>query len=146
MEATPDLEELRALAEPTIIGWAVSVSDMGAARRAMSTAAVILDTEEPGSRVLPSGTTLQWSTATLSSPEITMAPFLIRWNPSTQHPSTTSPSGCSLSGLEVHDPAAADLSRALNALRVSGVTIRRGEPEIAVSLSCPRGRVRLQRR
>jgi hypothetical protein len=97
----------------------------------------------PGSRVTPSGATLQWSTADIQAPRIALAPFFIRWSASTEHPSTTSPSGCSLGALEVHDPAAADLSRALNALRVSAVTVRRGDPQISLTLKCPRGPVTL---
>lgn len=140
---SPDLEQLRSLREPTVIAWAVRVTDMEAARRAVGGAGVTLGADAAGSRITPSGTTLQWSTADISEPRIDGAPFFIRWNPSTEHPSTTAPEGCSLSALDIHDPAAADLSRALNALRVSGVTIRRGDPQISVKLKCPRGPVTL---
>ena len=79
----------------------------------------------PGSRVTPAGSTLHWTTAGVLSPRIAGAPFFIHWRSATGHPSTTSPTGCAIVALEVSDPAAADLSRALHALRVSGVTVRR---------------------
>ena len=141
----PDLERLRSLANLTVTAWAVGVSDMDAARRTIAGAGVALGQDAPGSRVTPSGESLEWATADISSPRIPFAPFFIRWV-STAHPSTTSPGGCALGALMVQDPAAAVLSRALNALRVSGVTIRQGEPQISVQLTCPRGTVTLHTR
>jgi hypothetical protein len=127
---------MRALAEPAIIAWAVNVRDMDTARQAMAAAGITLDPDQAGSRVTPSGRTLQWTTANISAPRIATAPFVICWSRSTEHPSMTSPGGCTLSAVEVHDPAAADLSRALNALRVSGVSVRRGDAHIRVALKC----------
>ncbi len=144
--ANADLDRMRALAQPAIIAWAVNVSDMDAARRATSAVGVTLGADKPGSRVTPSGETLRWATADISAPRIATAPFFIRWSASTPHPSTTSPTGCSLSAFEVHDPAAADLSRALNALRVSGVTVRRGDAQIRVTLKCQGRSVTLEGR
>ena len=138
-----DRQALSALAQLTVIGWAVNVSDMGSARSALADVGVTLAPEAAGSRLTPSGTTLEWSTADVTSPDIPGAPFLIHWNVNSEHPSTTSPAGCTVSALEVRDPAAADLSRALNALRVSGVTIRRGDAQIAIALKCPKGLVTL---
>ena len=132
----PDLDEMRLLTRLTVIGWAVSVNDIQLARQTMAPVGATLGPDMPGSRVSPSGTTLEWATATLEAPRIATAPFFIHWKPSTPHPSTTSPPGCTLSSMEVHDPAATDLSRALNALRVSGVAIRRGDAHISVRLKC----------
>jgi hypothetical protein len=144
-EATPspDLDQFRPLEQPTIVTWAVNVSDIAAAREMLSEAGVMLGDETPGSRVTSSGTTLEWSTAHISSPQIATAPFFIQWSAATEHPSTTSPTGCALAALQVEDPAAADLSRALNVLRVSGVTVRRGVPRITAMIKCPRGLVKV---
>jgi len=134
--STADLEAMRSLERLTIIEWAVGVSDMEAARQAITACGAALGPDAAGSRVSTSGATLEWSTARLTAPEIAMKPFFIQWKPSTPHPSTTSPSGCTLSAMEVHDPAATDLSRALNAIRVSGVSIRRGDAQIRATLKC----------
>jgi hypothetical protein len=141
--ASPELERLRSLEQPAIIAWAVNVSDMAAARQAIAAAGVTLGDETPGSRLTPSGATLQWSTADVSAPQISGAPFFIHWRGATEHPSITSPTGCTLAALQIEDPAAADLSRALHALRVSGVTVRRGNPRIIAALKCPLGTVEI---
>lgn len=140
---SPDLEEMRKLLSPAVIGWAVNVSDMQAARAAMAAVGVTLEPDTPGARVTPADTRLEWVTADISSPPIASAPFLIHWK-STPHPSSTAPTGCSMLHLEVRDPAAADLSRALNALRVAAVNVRRGDAQITVTLKCPRGSVTLR--
>lgn len=140
---SPDVERLRLLARLTIVGWAVAVRDMEAARRTAASAGVTFGNDVPGSRLTPAGTTLQWTTADLVAPRIAGAPFFIHWKLTTGHPSTTSPAGCSLAALEISDPAAADLSGALNALRVSGVTVRRGEPLTAAAITCANGRLTL---
>ena len=143
--ASPDLDRMASLSALTLIGWAVNVSDMAAARRAMEAVGVTLSSDAPGSRITPSETKLEWVTADISAPPIVSAPFFIHWN-STPHPSSTAPAGCSLLALEVRDPAAADLSRALDALRVAGVNVRRGNPQITASLECPHGTVTLRTR
>jgi Glyoxalase-like domain len=147
-DATPsrELEQFRSLGQPTIVTWAVNVRDIAAARETLSQAGVMLGDEMPGSRVTSSGSTLEWSTAEVASPRISGAPFLIHWSAATEHPSTTSPAGCRLAALQVEDPAAADLSRALNVLRVSGVTVRRGDARISATLTSPRGTVVLHSR
>jgi hypothetical protein len=143
---SPDLEQFRSLEQPTIVTWAVNVSDIAAARERLSEAGVTLGDEAPGSRVTSSGVTLEWSTAEIALPRISGAPFLIHWSEATEHPSTASPAGCTLAALQVEDPAAADLSRALNALRVSGVTVRRGDARVSATLKSPRGIVALHSR
>jgi hypothetical protein len=142
--AAHDLGEMRSLDELTVIDWAVGVNGMTAARQAMTAAGATLGSEAPGSRVLPSGFLLEWSTARLTAPAIATAPFFIQWKTGTVHPSMTSPSGCRVSGMEVQDPAAADLSRTLNALQISGVTVRRGDPGIFVTLECGERSLTLQ--
>lgn len=134
--STPDLDAMRSLERLTVIDWAVGVSDMAAARQIVAASGATLGPDTPGARVSPSGATLEWTTASVTAPAIATAPFFIRWAPSTPHPSTTSPPGCTLSHLEVHDPAATELSRALNALRVSAVSVRRGDALIRVTLKC----------
>jgi hypothetical protein len=141
--STPDLEQMRSHANLTVIAWAVAVNDLNAARQAVTATSVTIGPSMPGSRVTPSGQLLEWSTASFTMPPIATAPFLIQWKRRTPHPSATSPAGCTVSIMEVHDPDATDLSRALDALRVSGVSIRRGDTHIRVTLNGERGPVTL---
>lgn len=130
------LDAMRALERLTVVAWAVGLTDMDAARQALAAAGITLGGDSPGARVTPSGATLEWSTAAVTAPHIATAPFFIQWKTSTPHPSTTSPPGCALSSMEIHDPTATELSRALDALRVNGVTVRRGQALVRLTLTC----------
>jgi hypothetical protein len=140
----PQDRPMRDLAGLTVIAWAVSVADVQEARARLEKAGAVPSPTNPGSRVTPSGATLEWSTFGLLSPEVDVAPFFIHWGAATKHPSTTSPRGCTLSRLEIHDPAAASLSRALDALGVQHATVSSGPTAIIATLACPAGRVTLR--
>ena len=135
---------MRDLTELTVIGWAVSVSSPEEARARVIRAGMTPSPVTGGSRVTPAGVTLEWQTFSLLTPQIDVAPFFIHWKEGTRHPSTTSPKGCTLSKVEVQDPAAADLSKILGALNVEGVTVTDAPSAIRVSLLCPKGPITLQ--
>jgi Glyoxalase-like domain len=137
-------EPMRELTELTIIGWAIGVSSAEDAHARIVKAAMTPSPITGGSRVTPAGTTLQWDTFGLLTPQIDVAPFFIHWRDGTPHPSTTSPKGCTLSKVEVQDPAAADLSKIMIALGVAGVTVTDAPSAIRVSLACPKGAVTLK--
>lgn len=132
---SPMDEPMRGLDHLRIIGWAVSVSDAGAAADALKTAGFATTPPQPGSRITPAGETLQWTTLGLAE-RIAVAPFFINWSASTKHPSTTSPGGCELSRLTITDAQHAKLSSALDALHVSRVLYADGAPRIEAIVRC----------
>lgn len=137
-------QPMRDLTELTVIGWAVGVSNAEEARERIIK---IGETPSPitgGSRVTPAGAKLEWTTFGLLTPQIDVAPFFIQWKAGTPHPSTTSPRGCTLSTLDVQDPAAADLTKMLGTLGVSRVSVVNAPPAIRVTLACPKGPVTLR--
>lgn len=132
---SPTDEPMRGLDRLRIIGWAVSVSDATAAANTLKTAGFATTPLQPGSRVTPSGESLQWTTFGLVD-GFAVAPFFINWGASTKHPSTTSPGGCELTRLTITDPRHENLSRALGALHVSRVLYAQGTPRIEAALRC----------
>ena len=132
---SPMDEPMRGLDRLRIIGWAVSVSDVGAAASALKAAGFATTPPQPGSRVTPAGETLQWTTLGLAD-RFAVAPFFINWSPSTKHPSTTSTGGCELARLTISDPQHANLSSALSAIHVTRVLYADGAPRIEAALRC----------
>lgn len=143
---TPLDEPMTELTDLTVIAWAVSVSDATQARDRLLKAGTTPSPVTPGSRVTPAGTTLEWTTFGLMSPQIDVAPFFIAWGAGTKHPSTTSPKGCTLSKVLVRDAAAADLTRVLDTLGVKGAEVTTAPTAINVLLECPKGPVTLKTR
>ena len=135
-QLSPMDEGMRKIDTLHIIGWAVSVSDVDAAIAALKQANVAATSPQPGARVTPAGTRLEWTTLGLADRTIAMAPFFINWGASTKHPSTTSPGGCSLGTLTIADPTSDRLATALKALKVDGVVYSKGTPRIDATITC----------
>jgi len=132
----PGDEMMRGLTDLTIVGWAVSVTDMETLSQRLSAVPVAPGAIQSGSRVTTDGHTLEWATLDITQPQIATAPFFIRWSPTTTHPSKTSPGGCALTALEVSDPQGATLERALSALGVEGVSLTSGAAHLGARLTC----------
>jgi hypothetical protein len=123
-------------------GWAVHTSDLTALGERLRAADFHLSNPVPGSRRLPSGGLLTWSSAGLLSDDSPEIPFFIQWGKAVAHPSTTSPTGCSLIGFQITIPDTARLGRLTAALTLP-IQVRAGPvPATTVTLRCPRGEVR----
>jgi hypothetical protein len=137
-DAAPNefVTQLRALHGPALVGWAVHVVDADEAARRLGQAGFIPSPRQPGSRVTPQGTTLQWTTFGIARPQIATAPFFIQWGATTTHPSLTSPGGCTLQSFEIGDPAAAELSRLLITLGVKTNVAAAAHPRMHLTIRC----------
>jgi hypothetical protein len=132
---------LRAAAQLTPVGWALSVRDMEAARQRLSAAGFGLSDIMPGARAKPDGARLEWKTFEIARPQIAGAPFFIRWGDRTIHPSEDSPAGCGLEQLRVITPSADDLRRVLAALPLDLAVEAGPSAGMDVTLRCPKGTV-----
>ncbi|OFV81036.1 MAG: hypothetical protein A2W26_08990 [Acidobacteria bacterium RBG_16_64_8] len=91
----------------------------------------------------PDGTRLKWVRFRITKPELAQAPVLINWDSLSLHPSIDSPAGCELTDLTLVVSSQAPYQRLLQVLPV-GVGIRKGgRPRLELTLSCPKGIVRL---
>lgn len=138
-----DIDVLRGLADVTPLRWVVSTSHPEVTVRHLRQLGYGVSDSLPGSRLKPDGTTLKWVRFRITKPELAQAPALIRWASSSVHPSIDSPGGCELTDLTLVVSSRAPYRRLLRALPV-GVGIRRGgRPRLELTLSSPKGTVRL---
>lgn len=132
----PPDQMMRTVDRLRIINWAIRVPDVARATATLEAAGFPTTPVQPGSRVTPSGETLEWSTFGLKDPSMAVAPFFINWSAATRHPSTTAPSGCTLVSLTIRDPGSDRLSTALGGLGVDGITFAQGPTRIEARLTC----------
>lgn len=144
-DASPsaDIDVLRELKELTPLRWAVSTSQPEVTVLHLRQLGYGISDPLPGSRVKPDGTMLRWVRFRITNPELKQAPFLINWDSASLHPSIDSPAGCDLTDLTLIVSNQDPYQGLLHGLPI-GVGIRRGDrPRLEVTLSCPKGIVRL---
>ena len=138
-----DIEVLRMLEDLTPLRWVVSTSQPEVTVRRLRQLGYRISDSLPGSRVKPDGTRLKWVRFRITKPALEQAPVLINWDALSLHPSIDSPAGCDLTDLTLVVSSQAPYQRLLRVLPV-GVGIRKGDrPRLEVTLSCPKGIVRL---
>jgi len=123
------------------VGWALHTRWLDQLIGRLKDAGFEISGPNPGSRVTPDSTLLQWRTANVGGPGLALAPFFIEWAAGTPHPSTTSPGGCTLEALELSEPEPARLEALFHA---AGYRLPVRKDSVRASrlvLDCPRGRV-----
>jgi hypothetical protein len=138
---TPYVRRLRALKRPTPDGWAVAPLMLDLVHRGYDSAALALTPPEPGSRALPGGGRLHWTTFGFAAFDHPSAPFFIQWGDMTRHPSRTAPSGCVLASLTLHEPAPNALAQAVAPLGLGVPVVQAGKSAMEITLRCPKGTV-----
>ncbi len=141
-ELEPRMAGLQGLEQLTPVLWAVSTRDLEATRGLLAEAGFATTEAEPGARVTPHGSRLEWATFALAEP-VPGAPFFIRWTPETPHPSGSAPGGCALASLTVATPAAGRMRELLAALAVEVAVVEATEADLEIVLACPNGEVQL---
>src|SRR5687768_2894604 len=102
--STPMVQELRALESLRPIGWALGTQDLFALQARVQQREIEHSAIQPGSRALPDGSRLAWSTFGVMRPAHNWIPFFIRWTDPAKQPSHTSPAGCALDSVQLEDP------------------------------------------
>jgi hypothetical protein len=139
--------DVRNLAAPKLVNWAVAAEDVEAAASAARTAKYAVFGPDEGARTRPDGSTLVWRTVGVLAPfrdeEADPMPFFIQWGRGIRHPSEDSPGGCRLVGFELHHPDAAALQSTLAAFGIEAVVAKSARPGLTAVLDSPKGRVTL---
>lgn len=133
--------ELRKLATPKPVFFAVRSADLEATWRLLKESQFSLSAIDAGTRKRPDGTVLKWKTFDLTGRGLQAAPFFIEWDKDSPHPSTTSPGGCTLARLDVYDREAPTLTKLFRLLGVDVPIQESPAPALRLTLSCPRGPV-----
>ena len=84
-----------------------------------------------------------WVRFRITMPELAQAPVLINWDSLSVHPSIDSPAGCELTDLTLVVSSQAPYQRLLQVLPVGAGIRKGGRPRLELTLSCPKGIVRL---
>jgi len=141
------LQATLARSGPRLIHFAAEVPDARAAVQALSQIRIDRGHVIEASRDTPAGH-LSWEITVRDDGQRLFygaLPTLIQWGP--VHPSESmADSGVTLRSLDLTHPRAADLEVALRAIRLSGVPLANGSPDLHAVLETPRGTVSLHSR
>ncbi len=85
---------LRALKEPSLVGWGAHTDDIASVAKQATAAGLKFVGPLDGSRVRPDGKTLRWKTLVLDNDFDSILPFFIEWSRDSVHPSQDAPAGC----------------------------------------------------
>jgi hypothetical protein len=146
VELPEEVQGLLAFDELTPSGFAVSTTDMPATVSALQEHGYGTSDPADGSRALPDGGLLEWTTMGITEPALVSAPFFIQWGADSPHPATTSPGGCTLQSFTVLTPERAALGRLFETLDLDVVAENAAGEETAYELvlDCPKGTVVLK--
>ncbi|MDQ5856974.1 MAG: VOC family protein [Acidobacteriota bacterium] len=140
--------DVRKLAEPRLVNWAASTTDIEAvAKRARATGYKLFG-PQPGSRERPDGKTLRWKLLgvmhDLADDGIDPIPFFIEWAADAVHPSQESPKGCELKAFEIEHPNSAAVKKTLTTLGIAADVRKGAVARLTARLSSPKGKVTLR--
>ena len=116
--AAHQLEVLKGLVNPRLIGWAVHRDDIESLARKFQEAGLKILGPWPGSRTRPDGRIVNWKSFSLADDRHGLLPFFIEWDKDSVHPSTDAPGGCHIERFALADPNTEELSNALRRIEV----------------------------
>jgi Glyoxalase-like domain len=102
-------DQLRAIQEPRLVGWAVHTNDLAALVLKAAAAGIAIEGPRDGSRSRPDGKVLRWRSFSLKEDLSGMLPFFIEWSANSVHPSQDAPAGCTLQYFVVESPVVKDV-------------------------------------
>ena len=138
----PDDRELKQLASPRIIQWAIHSEDIAAAKREAEAAGVKTIGPQPGSRQRPDGKLLRWQT--LGIEETTpLVPFFIQWETGTVHPSSDAPPLGTPKSLRFETPQPDELLRILRGAGIEADIRQAAQPRIVLLVETAKGVIEL---
>ncbi len=116
--------QLLGLSQLTPAGFAVGTDDIEALARHLQGLGFATTAPQPGARVRPDGSRLEWRSIAISEPQLAGAPFFIQWGDLAYHPAKTSPAAGRLRSVQIMSPDAAELGRLLRGLNLRRVVAR----------------------
>lgn len=135
------IEGLAGLKKLTPKWWALGTTDSFALQARLNAREIETTGNRPGSRALPDGSRLQWSTFDIARPNHPWMPFFIHWTDPAKQPSRTAPGGCRLESVQIEDPNPDPLTHVLNTAGVKVTLTKSAASRMTIVLQCPKGRV-----
>lgn len=135
------IEGLKAMTTLTPSGWALGTTDTFSLHARLNGREIETTGNLPGSRALPDGSRLEWSTFGVARPNHRWMPFFIKWNDPAKQPSKTAPGGCRLESVQIEDPNPDPLTHVLATAGVKVQLTKSDTSRMTIVLQCPKGRV-----
>jgi Glyoxalase-like domain len=141
--AQKQVEHLKQLTSPHLIGWAAHPGDLGKFAARLRQANLAFDGPRAGSRQRPDGKLLQWKTLNLKDDQGGLLPFFIEWSADSLHPSTDAPRGCTLAHFGAVTPKPDNLSKLSDLLQLGMPVLRGDKTELRAVIIGPKGELAL---
>jgi Glyoxalase-like domain len=116
--AARQLEVLKGLANPRLMGWAVHTNDIDSLAKKFRESGLQILGPWPGSRTRPDRHIVSWKSFSLADDRHGLLPFFIEWGKDSVHPSSDAPTGCHLERFAAADPDTEELSKAFRRIDV----------------------------
>ena len=142
--ASAMVKELKPVMVLTPVGWAVGTDDMFSLQAKLQAREIRHSAMTPGSRALPDGSMLRWSTTDVTLPQHNWLPFFIKWNDPAKHPSRTAPGGCALTSVQIEDPNPGPLTHVFSAIQLKVAAKQAEQSRMTIWMKCPKGPVTFQ--
>ena len=116
--AARQLEALKGLTNPRLMGWAVHPNDIDSLAKKFRESGLEILGPWPGSRTRPDGRTVSWKSFSLADDRHGLLPFFIEWGKDSIHPSSDAPTGCHIERFALAASDAEELSKKLRRIEV----------------------------
>jgi hypothetical protein len=136
-------DQLKALTEPRLIGWAVHTMNLMEVVKKAAAAGIAIQNPREGSRARPDGKVLRWKSAALKTDFDGVLPFFIEWSTESVHPSQDAPAGCTLEHFSIESPSAKDVREVAGKLGLDVVAKSGKKPLLRARISGKKGTVEL---
>ena len=137
--AQKQVEQLKALASPRLIGWAAHPGGLEKFSAELRKAGISFDGLRPGSRQRPDGKLLEWKTLNLKDDKDGLLPFFIEWSPNSLHPSADAPKGCKITHFRALTPRTEELTKIVNLLQLDLPISSGDNPALRAAIAGPKG-------
>jgi len=139
--AQEQVERLKRLASPHLIGWAAHPGDLEKFAVRLREGNVAFDGPRPGSRQRPDGKLLRWKTLNLKDDKGGLLPFFIEWGADSLHPSADAPKGCTLTHFGAATPKPDQLNKISNLLQLDMPVLPDDKTELQAVIIGPKGKL-----
>ncbi|MEX2444997.1 MAG: VOC family protein [Alkalispirochaeta sp.] len=141
-ELVPYLEPLRSFATPTPVAWVVATSDVDGMAHWLDSGGYHMLPPEPGSRMQPDGSLLEWILLSPNPMINPTVPAFIEWDVASEHPARHLPRVGSIISVSLLDPAPTTLYPLIRALELPAMVQEGTAAGISLEIETARGPVR----
>ena len=137
--AARQLEVLKGLANPRLMGWAVHPNDIDSVAKKFRESGLQILGPWPGSRTRPDGRVVSWKSFSLADDRRGLLPFFIEWGKDSVHPSSDAPTGCHIERFALAGSDVEELAKTLRRMEVEAPVEKSQTPQLHLRIVGPKG-------